>query len=691
MPLPKPLGLLRHGVGGLTMVVALLLAASSAQAAPFTVTTLADSGAGSLRAAITSANAAAGADTISFTVSGTIGLGSSLPTITDSLAISGPGQGQLTVSGSNTFQPFFISSGPVVSISGLTISGGRCDLATCAAGGGALYNAATLTLSGVTITGNSATDTHGGGIYNAGTMTLDGSTVSSNGAGATGGNNSSASGGGIYNSGTMAIVLSTITANGAGVASATNQASALGGGIFNADTGQLTIDRSTVSSNSATAATGGGMESNALGGAINNRHNLTITRSTISGNTVSGTGGTAANSAVGGAISNVNPASPSDVSVTLDRTTVAGNTVTSPGTNQGGAIVVYPGSYTIQSSTLAHNSAAAGANIYFGSTTGTTVRNTIVAYPAGGGSNCSGAAAVTSFDVSSDGTCAFGGTGDHLNTDPLLAATRAANGGPTETYALQAGSPAIDQGQHDVGETNDQRGLARPSDFGAILNAPGGDGSDVGAFEVQDTVAPDTVLANGPAEGSTITERSPVFEFSSTEPGSRLECALDSGSFSACTSPHAPASLTDGLHTFYVRAVDAAGNADPTAATRSFSVAATAPEATSAPASSGPADGTVIQNPSLPVGIDTIAPQTTITMHPPRRTRSRRPTFQFRASETAARFQCRLDRRRFAPCRRSFRPARRLSIGRHVLDVRAIDAAGNVDSTPATFRFRVLR
>ena len=52
------------------------------------------------------------------------------------------------------------------------------------------------------------------------------------------------------------------------------------------------------------------------------------------------------------------------------------------------------------------------------------------------------------------------------------------------THALGAGSIALDQG-HSSGSASDQRGLTRPCDGAAIANAPGGDGSDVGAYEEQ--------------------------------------------------------------------------------------------------------------------------------------------------------------------------------------------------------------
>src|SRR5262249_1186372 len=58
------------------------------------------------------------------------------------------------------------------------------------------------------------------------------------------------------------------------------------------------------------------------------------------------------------------------------------------------------------------------------------------------------------------------------------------NGGPTATHALLSSSIAIDQG-NSFGLTTDQRGMTRPCDLAMIPNAAGGDGSDVGAFEMQ--------------------------------------------------------------------------------------------------------------------------------------------------------------------------------------------------------------
>ena len=52
-----------------------------------------------------------------------------------------------------------------------------------------------------------------------------------------------------------------------------------------------------------------------------------------------------------------------------------------------------------------------------------------------------------------------------------------------------------------------------------------------------------------------------------------FSCKVDSSAYGSCASPKTTAHLADGPHTFYVRAKDAAGNVDPTPASRSFTVA----------------------------------------------------------------------------------------------------------------------
>ena len=83
-------------------------------------------------------------------------------------------------------------------------------------------------------------------------------------------------------------------------------------------------------------------------------------------------------------------------------------------------------------------------------------------------------------------------------------------------------------------------------------------------------------------------------------------------------------------------------------------------------------------------------PQTLLRGKPPRRTRDRTPTFRFSADERGASFQCSLDRRPFRRCR-SPHTTKPLNPGRHLFRVRARDRQGELDPTPAAYRFRVLR
>ncbi|MEA2448700.1 MAG: large repetitive protein, partial [Thermoleophilaceae bacterium] len=90
------------------------------------------------------------------------------------------------------------------------------------------------------------------------------------------------------------------------------------------------------------------------------------------------------------------------------------------------------------------------------------------------------------------------------------------------------------------------------------------------AFTV-DATPPETTLDSGPS--GTIGESAATFTFSSSEPGSTFTCRLDAIPWAACPSPMGYSGLPDGLRLFEVSATDAAGNTDPTPATRQFTVA----------------------------------------------------------------------------------------------------------------------
>jgi uncharacterized delta-60 repeat protein len=224
--------------------------------------------------------------------------------------------------------------------------------------------------------------------------------------------------------------------------------------------------------------------------------------------------------------------------------------------------------------------------------------------------------------------------------------------------------------QIDPGGTDRAHALALQAD-GKIL-AVGEAGSGGGDFALvryaRDTTAPDTSIVAGPAAGATIADSTPSFGFSATEAGSTFECRLG-GAFGPCSGPgatHTPARLADGRHSFQVRATDPAGNTDPTPATRAFTVDTTGDS-----------------------GADTDPPETAITKAPKRKTKKRKAKLEFSSDEAGSTFECALDRKPFAACTSPFK--KKVKRKKHSFRVRATDAAGNVDPTPAHHKWKVKR
>ncbi len=225
----------------------------------FTVTTLNDGNSGSLRQAISNANANPGDDTIIFQngLSGTITLTGGQLDITDSLTLNGPGANVLAISGNHSSRVFQIHPGTngTVTINGLTLKEGYDS----GNGGGGIYiDEGTVTINKSTLSDNSAADagsSGGGGIRNYGSLTVSNSTLSGNTAGP------DADGGAIRNSrtssiaGALTIYNSTLSGNSA----------RFGGGIL-IDGGVVTVSNSTVSGNSASS--GGGIFFNGESGAL---------------------------------------------------------------------------------------------------------------------------------------------------------------------------------------------------------------------------------------------------------------------------------------------------------------------------------------------------------------------------------------------------------------------------------------
>jgi hypothetical protein len=415
---------------------------------------------------------ASGADIITFapSVSGqTIPLTGEL-VINDShgLVIVGPGRNQLTIDGQSNGRVLSVNLGRAASISGLSMINGNPG-GNPSVGGG-IRNAGDLTLTDVRVANNTVSATAAGtaiaggaGIQNAGgSLTLDHSVVEDNTAAAT---------------------------NTAGDATEGN---AHGAGIFSG--APLTIVDSVIRGNHATAIDGGAGQALAAGG-LESSANLDASHSTFSGNTA-----TAVQTGTGTARAYGGVRSSADGSLDLDTITDNFADPTGPVFIPAGGVGNFLGSLAIRSSTIARNGPSSlslnGANLLMEGGTA-TLTNTLVSDPRGNGSNqncaiISGTIASGGFndDYSPGGASCFlpPSHATDLTTNPLLAGALANNGGPTQTLALQPSSPVIDQGSSSIGgpdPTHDQRGLTRPVDFSGVANAAGGNGADIGAFEVQ--------------------------------------------------------------------------------------------------------------------------------------------------------------------------------------------------------------
>jgi hypothetical protein len=113
----------------------------------------------------------------------------------------------------------------------------------------------------------------------------------------------------------------------------------------------------------------------------------------------------------------------------------------------------------------------------------------------------------------------------------------------------------------------------------------GNTGSSSASIFTIDTSAPNTMIDAGPSGTVAVTDAS--FSFSSPDGAASFQCRLDGGGFAACSSPKSYTGLSDGAHNFEVRAVDAAGNVDPTPAQGTWTVDTAAPALTLVSPASG--------------------------------------------------------------------------------------------------------
>jgi hypothetical protein len=265
------------------------------------------------------------------------------------------------------------------------------------------------------------------------------------------------------------------------------------------------------------------------------------------------------------------------------------------------------------------------------------------------------------------------------------------------------------------------------------------------AYDAVDAQAPETTIDSGPMVTNDTT---PDFAFSSSEAGSTFQCAVDTGGWEACTSPRTLPAQAQGEHDFRVRAVDDAGNIDPTPASRPFTVDTTKPTVSlTAPSAASTVSGTIslAANASDAVGVTSAkwyvdgvevgsdsngAPwdkawdtrrvpdgvhkiyakardaagnwgtsasitftvrnaavlETTIDSGPTV-TNDTTPDFAFSSSQAGSTFECMVDAESWQPCT-SPRTLPTLTSGSHTFSVRA-SAGGVTDSTPASRTFTV--
>ncbi|MGA8046498.1 MAG: right-handed parallel beta-helix repeat-containing protein [Dermatophilaceae bacterium] len=305
------------------------------------------------------------------------------------------------------------------------------------------------------------------------------------------------------------------------------------------------------------------------------------------------------------------------------------------------------------------------------------------------------------------------------------------DGGPFASCTSPVSHTGLGGGQHTV-QVRGTFGafVGQPAEITWVVDAP------------VDEVAPDTTITVGPVSGPLpigSTSASATFEFSATEAGVTFECDLDGSGFSGCLSPHVIDGLTAGEHTVLVRAVDAAGNVDATAASWTWEVDGhpaatilsgpdevtgdvdatfefttaegdatfecwldgTAQPCTSPQVYTGLAAGDHVfavraLDPDVPVDLGwpeyvdyewTIAavPDTTV-LSAPTGTINASATIEFTGTGTS--FQCALDGADYATCT-SPAVLNELAVGTHTFAVRSVNAAGMPDPTPVTVEFEV--
>ena len=489
----------------------------------FTVTNLNDRGAGSLRAAIASANATApGPNLVNFApgLAGTIVLTTGQIQVSRSVMIQGPGADNLTIDGNANSRIFSIFAtdpacpaldGPdfVVSISGLRLTNAW---RTTSNGAGAIFTEHSLALDSVIVENSVARN--GAGLYfqiqyPGQTLIITNSQFLNNlatpdvfpaGTAAQDGAGMRIAERCTTPQTTPVTVLIANSLFSGNLAQPTGSLTANGAAFDSYSLADITIADSRIVANVVNAANppvpGFGGTNYRAAGIHATAKSLLIYRSEISDNSVTDVTGSDTTRAGGLNIYQDDPTrqGPTDtMAVRIVDSTISGNSVAAT----GGAMTVYGNvALELDNTTVANNSAAptrtGGIIMSTGATepssagnatapslklvssiladNGTDVANNRTTIPAYG---------INAFNSLIETPCsicviAIAGPGNSIGTDPMLGPLDF-NGGTTRTHALLAGSPALDSGNNNVGLNTDQRGHGFPRVSGAA--------ADMGAYE----------------------------------------------------------------------------------------------------------------------------------------------------------------------------------------------------------------
>jgi hypothetical protein len=326
---------------------------------------------------------------------------------------------------------------------------------------------------------------------------------------------------------------------------------------------------------------------------------------------------------------------------------------------------------------------------------------------------------------------------------PFAVGSPASPGGVTAGMALRR---SIAPGCSTLLEAADDTDVSA-TDFSEQTPNPRNNASAIPEVECH---APSAIIDSKPANPTKST--SAAFTFHSSPAGASFECKLDLGAFASCEASGISyvGPLSEGGHTFQVRATDVNGTGTP--ASYPWTVDTTAPTATIDTHPSNPSGGTSpsftfhaseagskfecslakeaapdvfstctsaktyptieedgiytfkvrATDKALNKGeeaefewevdtslIDKTAPETTVLSKPSDPSESSTASFTYEANEPASTFECKLDAASFASCPATGISYTGLANGPHSFQVRAKDPSGNTDATPAGYSFSV--